>query len=202
MKKTTETIIKFISLVLVLVFLCVGIFYLVLFLRCFSDAKKISPYPKYPVMRVLFYGASKDTVSARFMLYDTAEHEIAVIERSWTGDSLSVVFTSSVFDGKEFIFPYRIQSEKSTMHKKTPIQHGTNIEQFYMENRRCYLLGFPHTDKERKAFYYLALFSFWQAKRFQSQYSKVYKLELAGLEPGQTYEILVNVNGLVQLVQM
>ncbi len=197
-----ERIIKFASLTSLFVLLGTALFYFFIFARCFFSVKRIPEITSYPVMHVLFYGSSPDTVSARFTILDTDGKEFCIIDRSWNGQSLSVDFTSASFGGKEFLFPLSIRSSKAGYENSARSGGGTFLPKYYLEDGECILLSSRYSSKIRAALKNLCFFAIWQSKRVQSKYSKIYSLELSGLKTGSGYEIVIDSKGSLKLLQM
>ncbi|WP_191013679.1 hypothetical protein [Treponema zioleckii] len=153
-------------------------------------------------MHVLFYGSSPDTVSARFTILDTDGKEFCIIDRSWSGQSLSVDFTSAAFGGKEYLFPLDIRSSKIGHENSSQVGDGTFLPKYFLEDGECMLLSSRYSSKCRSALSDLCFFAIWQSKRMQSRYSKIYSIELSGLKTGTRYEIVIDSKGSLKLLQM
>lgn len=202
MKKSTIKI-RFASLLVLILFLGVGFFYLFIFLRCFIVADSVPYFSKVSLMRVMIYGRSNETVSARISILNTRGHEVAILDRSWSGQNLVLEFSSANFNDKEYLFPYRLYSEKydaSTGKKK--IYNGTKLSRYYIYDGDCVLLDSSYSDKENFALYSLAVFADLQASKFQSKFSKIYSLNLSAFRDGETYEIETDFKGNLSFSRM
>ncbi len=195
MKEGREVVVRFVGFVAILVFCVVLAVQAWVFARCFFAVRAVPSFSAFPVVRVLFYGSGKGTVSARFSLFDTAGREFAVIDRSWTADSLSFDFTTASFGGKTFVFPFKIRPSEATAG-------GTSIAHYYLDRKQCMLLGEPCTEEQKHAFYHLALYALGMTRTFSSRFSEIRTLNLAQCEMGKTYDILTDSEGLLVLEPM
>ena len=89
-RRAHEAVVRFIGVLAVALLAGSVLFSAWSFFRCFSEARLVPDYPQYPMVRVLFYGSGRGSVSARFSLYDTAGREFCVIDRSWSAEALSL----------------------------------------------------------------------------------------------------------------
>lgn len=194
-RRTREVIVRFVALVAVLALLVAMALHALVFFRCFSEVKLVPDIARYPVVRVLFYGSGRGTVSARFSLYDTAGRDFAVIDRSWSAQSLTLDFTTASFDGKTFVFPFRIRpSEKKG--------GGTQLSHYYLDRRQCMLLGAPFSERQKLAMYHLAVFALSQTSKFATTFSSQQSISLSLCEMGKTYDIMTDSSGFLQLIPM
>ena len=86
--------------------LCMLIFAWVIFvfgsyISLYSAASRLKKTSQQEFLRVRIYGSSSsldgNTISASFSIVDKAGNEIAVIERSWSGNYLAVDFEEAAF---------------------------------------------------------------------------------------------------------
>ncbi len=192
MKNETIKILRFFSLALLAIFLGFASFYIFLFARCFFAEKHVPNLGEQAIMRVEIYGTSLDTVSARFALLDTSGREFAVLDRSWSGNVLSVEFTSAAFGNREFLFPLNICAEQYLPLGKSRTYRGTPLPRYYLYDDVCAFLDDSWGFAERHALFSLATFAVWQSSKFRSSRSKVISLDLSAIVSRETYEIYLN----------
>lgn len=190
-----EAVVRFAALLVVTVFVGIVAFSAWAFVRCFSEAQLVPEIGEYPMVRVLFYGSGRTSVSARFSLYDTAGREFSVIDRSWTAQSLSMDFTTATFSGRTFVFPFRIRPSEAE-------RGGTRLSPYYLDRRQCMLLGVPCTARQKLAMFRLAVFALTATARFESRFSVVQTVNLASCVMGRTYDIMVGADGSLRLVEL
>jgi len=201
MKKSTEKI-RFASFISLLIFLGFGLFYLFIFVRCFFVIDNIPELKNVPIVRIMIYGNSKETVSAKISLLNTKGKEFAVLDRSWSGQSLSIEFTSASFDGKEYLFPLRVYSENYFQSERNSVYKGKKLFSYYVDDGECLFLDSTFSKKQRTSLYALAVFADYQSTKFQSKYSKIYSLNLSALLDGETYEITTSSDGSLNIFRM
>lgn len=201
MKKSAEIVVRFVSAVAFSILLVCLAVYAVMFFRCFHEIKLMPELKEYAAVHIQFYGSGTDTVSARIALCDTAGKEFAVIDRSWNGKTLSIDFTSVCFCRKEILFPYRVYSQ-SDSDRKRPVREGTLLSTYYMAWKKCLLLGEPCTDRQKLAMHRLASFGLMQASKIQTEFSRMYAVDLSGCRSGESYFIVTDSNGKLLLSQM
>ena len=194
-RRAREAVVRFVALLAVTSLISVAALYSWSFMSCFSEAKLVPELGEYPLVRVLFYGSGRGSVSARFSLYDTAGREFSVIDRSWSAQSLSIDFTTATFSGRTFVFPYRIRPSEA--------EHGgTRLSHYYLDRRQCMLLGSPCTPRQKLAMFRLAVFALSATTKVESRFSTVQSVNLAQCAMGRTYDILVGADGTLRLVAL
>lgn len=190
MSRRRGRVLRALSVAMLAVLLVFAAFYAFLFVRCFGAERRVPTLGEVAIMRVILYGSSGETVSARFALLDTSGREFAVLDRSWTGSVLSVEFTSAAFGGREFMFPLRICSEQYLPFGRSRVFRGTPLPRYYIYDGGCAFLDPRFPAEAREALRALADFAVWQSTKFQSSRSRVVTLNLAPLEKGVSYDIL------------
>jgi hypothetical protein len=180
------------GLVVLLFFVTISDFFL-----CFGSAGRLPFLKSYPVMTVLIYGTTYDaginTVSARIMLTDTHGKEIAAVERSWKGWSISVEFLSTDFSGKKILFPARIKGSDDR-------RQGTNLLPYYNENGESLLLGGGATRSERRDLYRLCMFAAHRITAIFSKFVRRQKIDLSVCRTGVYYTLYAGFDGQVVVV--
>lgn len=163
MKSKTNTIKEFFFTIFVMLLFTWVLFVFVTFLSVYHAAAQIRQPNQQEFMRVRLYGSSStadgNTISASFKIMDTAGNEIAAVERSWSGNYLSVDFVESSFRDKFFIFPVRIYGKERIMETKKDRHGGSLLEKYYDDNGQCLLLGYGSTLYERQELYKIAAFA-------------------------------------------
>lgn len=201
MKKSTIKI-RFASLICLVIFLGFCSVYTFVFIRCFFSIKYVPEFHDAPLMRVMIYGNSKETVSARLSMMDSGGKEFAIIEKSWKGQNLTIEFSSAAFGGKELLFPIRIYSESYNRSGNVSVYKGTRLTRYYLDDGECAFISDYRPVKEKRALHSLAVFADSQSTKFQSRYSKIYSLNLSALEYGVTYEITTSSDGKINIGRM
>lgn len=199
MKAVSETIVSFVTTVLLTIFFFTALFFTVEFFLCFGAAKSIPNVVQYPLMRVVVYGSSYDhnntTVSARISLLDYDSTEIAAIERSWTGSSLSISFLSASFSGKTVWFPYSVYgNDYSTQDYKSYVR-GTELFRYYSENGLCFLYNANASEKISRSLNQLCRYAIISRFRPISDFSGQKVINLAECETGESYIICSGFDG-------
>ena len=162
--KTKNNVIKefCLSLFCMLIFAWV-LFVFASYISLYSAASQLKSLNQQEFLRVRIYGSSSspdgNTISASFSIIDKAGNEIAVIERSWSGNYLAVDFEESVFRDKYFLFPSRIYGKERIMETRKDRSGGTSLEKYYDDNGQCLLLGYNSTLYERQELYKIARFA-------------------------------------------
>lgn len=163
MKSKTNTIKEFFFTIFVMLLFTWVLFVFVTFLSVYHAAAQIRQPNQQEFMRVRLYGSSStadgNTISASFKIMDTAGNEIAAVERSWSGNYLSVDFVETSFRDKFFIFPVRIYGKERIMETKKDRHGGSLLEKYYDDNGQCLLLGYGSTLYERQELYKIAAFA-------------------------------------------
>lgn len=201
MKEAAEAVISFIAAVLLAIFFFTFLFFFAQFCLCFGAAKKLSDVNMCPIMRLIVYGSSSEkdtpTVSARISLLDLDSTEIAVIERSWNGESLSVSFLSASFSGKTVWFPFCIYCNDFLTQDYVPGRKGTKLSQYYSENSLCYLYSSSSCIFEKNQRNLNQLLRYALISRFRpfSRFSNHRMISLAECERGESYTIYSGFEG-------
>lgn len=163
MKSKTNTIKEFFFTIFVMLLFTWVLFVFVTFLSVYHAAAQIRQPNQQEFMRVRLYGSSStadgNTISASFKIMDTAGNEIAAVERSWSGNYLSVDFVETSFRDKFFIFPVRIYGKERIMETKKDRHGGSLLEKYYDDNGQCLLLGYGSSLYERQELYKIAAFA-------------------------------------------
>ena len=138
-------------------------FIFVSYISIYNASEQLEQPTQQEFLRVKLYGSSSssdgNTISASFSIVDTAGNEIAVIERSWTGNYLAVDFAETSFKDKFYIFPVRIYGKERILETKKDRHGGTLLEKYYDDNGQCLLLGYGSSLYERQLLYKIARFA-------------------------------------------
>ncbi|MCR5607376.1 MAG: hypothetical protein K6F69_11250 [Treponema sp.] len=197
MKHGTEIALKTIAAaLLIFAFSLIGN-YIARFLFCFPAADRIPYIQNYSIMKFIVYGTSRNSVSARFWIYDNYGREIAVIDRSWNGESLNIDFVSAEFRDKKVLFPFRIYPHRyrSTIPVLIHYKSGTHLYPYYLEDKQCLLMSYIQGIQARKDLYTLARFALRQSTKVFGNYAKLYTLNLSGAQSGIYYSIYTSYDG-------
>ena len=163
MSKQKSVIGEFLLTVLFLLFITWIFFVFVSYITLYHSASQIEQPNQQEYLRVHLYGSSSspdgNTISASFSVVDDAGNEIAAIERSWSGNYLSVDFAQASFKDKFFIFPLRIYGKERIMQTNKDRKGGTDLEKYYDDNRQCLLSGYGSSLYERQELYKISRFA-------------------------------------------
>lgn len=163
MKNKTNAIKEFFLTILILLFFAWILFVFFTYISLYHAAEEIKQPPQHEYLRVRLYGSSSssdgNTVSAFFSVVDSAGNEIATIERSWSGNYLSVDFVEANIRNKYFIFPLRIYGKERIMQTYRDKNAGTDLERYYDDNSQCLLPGYGSSLYERQELYKIARFA-------------------------------------------
>ena len=163
MSKQKSVIGEFLLTVLFLLFITWIFFVFVSYITLYHSASQIEQPNQQEYLRVHLYGSSSsqdgNTISASFSVVDAAGNEIAAIERSWSGNYLSVDFAQASFKDKFFIFPLRIYGKERIMQTNKDRKGGTDLEKYYDDNRQCLLSGYGSSLYERQELYKISRFA-------------------------------------------
>lgn len=174
----------------------------IVFVRCFSAAKEISPID-YQIMRVKFYGSSdvdgENMVSANFSILDLQGNDCAVIERSWKGSYLFLTFRTAEFAGRTFCFPEKIYGSKTINGRGSSSfgAGGTCLYPYYIDGGECFLRGRAIPARQRKKLFHLAKFAFSPLSLLLKGFSKKHIVNLSSLMTDETKSIFCNADGSV-----
>lgn len=201
MKKST-VIIRFASIVSLLILLGFASYYFFIFARCFFVSKDIVPFYSVSLMRVMVYGKSPESMSAHISLMDSSGKEFAVIDRSWSNSSLYIEFSSASFKEKEIYFPIRIYSGRYLSSGRMVAGRGLDLTRYYMDGDECSFVS-AHDSKEHKsAVGAFAVFAVSQSKKFQSRFSKIRTINISDLQDAAVYEVVIGSNGSLNVYRM
>lgn len=118
---------------------------------------------QHELLRFKIYGSSSspdgNTISAAFSIVDSNGNELAAIERSWTGNYLTLEFAEACVNGRYFLFPSRIYGKERIIQTRKDRNKGTMLEKYYDDNHQCLLLGFGSTLEQRQYLYKIAKFA-------------------------------------------
>ncbi len=173
------------------------------FRMCFKAAKRIPPFSQAEFCRFLIHGSGTDTVSAVFRLYDSGGKELAVIERSWKGESLRVDFVGASFGGKTLYFPRCIYGFAANAPVSSSCRSGTDLSHYYIQEERCLLYDAEGCEKDffRLARYALHLDIFGLSRRFSAApHIKYRTLSLGACKPGKNYSIKTDSSGSLEVL--
>ena len=163
MSKQNNTIKEFLLTSSLLLFFAWVLFVFVSYISIYHVANQQKQFTQQELLRVRIYGSSSssdgNTISAAFSIVDSAGNEIAAIERSWSGNYLSVDFVEAAFKEKYFIFPLRIYGKERIMETKKDRHGGTELEKYYDDNGQCLLLGYGSSLYERQQLFKIARFA-------------------------------------------
>ena len=147
------------------------------------------------ILRINIFGNSQqegeNTVSASFSLIDSSGNEIAVIERSWVGNYLTIDFYRVSINKKIFYFPSEICS-KDQIYEGSRLKHkkGTELSRYYDENGQCMLLGYGSTLKQRKALYNISVIATHKYPFYDFAISKNIVIDLSLCKNDVYYSII------------
>ena len=163
-KNTKSNAIKEFLIVILSMITFTWIFFIfVSYISVYHAAEQLNQSNQQEFLRVKLYGSSSssdgNTISASFSIVDTAGNEIAVIERSWSGNYLSVDFAEACFKDKFYIFPVCIYGKERILETKKDKHGGTLLEKYYDDNGQCLLLGYGSSLYERQLLYKIARFA-------------------------------------------
>lgn len=152
----------FLTILVMLVFTWI-LFVFVSYISVYHASSQLNQPNQQEFIRVKLYGSSSssdgNTISASFSIVDTAGNEITAIERSWSGNYLSVEFVQASFKDKFFIFPVRIYGKERIMETNKDKHGGTRLEKYYDDNGQCLLLGYGSSLYARQELYKIAKFA-------------------------------------------
>ena len=159
----TNVIKEFFLTLLVILFFIWVLFIFVSYISVYHASEQINSLNQQEFLRVRIYGSSSssdgNTISASFSIMDTAGNEIAAIERSWSGNYLSIDFVEACFKDNFYIFPVRIYGKERIMETKRDRHGGTLLEKYYDDNEQCLLLGYGSSLYERQELFKIARFA-------------------------------------------
>ena len=189
------------------IFCCWVLFFFVSYLSVLKAASEIRQPEQQEFIRVRLYGSSSspdgNTVSAAFSIVDTAGNEIAAIERSWSGNYLSVDFVETSIRDKYFIFPVSIYGKQRILETKKDKHGGTLLEKYYDDNGQCLLLGYGSSLYERQALYKIARFAmnrFLIIPRFG--HTTTYSVDLSECKTDVYYSIQILPDGRIVVMEI
>lgn len=163
MSEKSNSIKEFILTIVFILFIAWILLVFVSFISVYNASEQLNQVTQQEYLRVRIYGSSSstdgNTISAAFSIVDTAGNEIAAIERSWSGNYLSVDFVETRFKDKFFIFPLRIYGKERIMETNKDRHGGTLLEKYYDDNEQCLLLGHGSSLYERQELYKIARFA-------------------------------------------
>ena len=161
--KQSNVIKEFLLTVVVLLLFAWVLFVFVTYISVYHASEQLTQPNQQEFLRVKLYGSSSssdgNTISASFSIIDTAGNEITAIERSWSGNYLSVEFVEASFKDKFYIFPVRIYGKERILETNKDRHGGTLLEKYYDDNGQCLLLGYSSTLYERQELYRIARFA-------------------------------------------
>lgn len=199
MNKNKYSIIMFnILFSFVLLYILISVFN---FIRCFNYSSSIKMPENYEILRIKIYGSSElsnnNTVSANIAILDTDGSECAVIERSWNGYGLAIELNSLVFNDKYFFFPKNIYSVTSYSDTKNLFKNKkvSSLVPYYLENKKCLLLGKGYNCEYKEKLYTMGKFSFSVFASLFSSFSRKYIIDLSQCKTGIYYTVTVSSNG-------
>lgn len=183
------------------------VFYIIysgfIYTRVYLSAKRLSSFYSNELIRIKIFGSSRNedgnTVSARISIIDTNGNETAVIERSWSGNYLSINFYKTSICKKSFFFPVEIYGKNQMLEGQRFHTVGTSLNRYYDENQECLLLGASSTKKDRQHLYNIS--SFANGKNFVFKIGKVHQLtvDLSYCQTGAYYSVSVGKDGKLEL---
>ena len=161
--KQSSVIKEFLLTILVILLFAWVLFVFVTYISVYHASEQLTQPTQQEFLRVKLYGSSSssdgNTISGSFSIIDTAGNEITAIERSWTGNYLSVEFTEATFKDKFYIFPVRIYGKERILETNKDRKGGTLLEKYYDDNNQCLLLGYGSSLYERQELYRIARFT-------------------------------------------
>ena len=175
--------------------------------KVYIATKSIPDSTEKELLRINIFGNSQqegeNTVSASFSLIDSSGNEIAVIERSWVGNYLTIDFYRVSINKKIFYFPSEICS-KDQIYEGSRLKHkkGTELSRYYDENGQCMLLGFASTKKQRHKLYDISSFAngHFKVPRFFSV--KKIGIDLSFCRTGVYYSVRAEKDGNLKLAPL
>ena len=194
-----EKLIGSLAASLTAIFAITALFFFIQFMFCFVSAKNIPGINNYPLVRVMVYGSSYEqdryTVSARISLLDSDSTEFAVIERSWKGTSLSILFLGASFSEKTVWFPFCVSGNDAAEGVFNIGRKGTKLSPYYNENGLCLLFGSRNTEKLQRSLMHLFAYAAISRFRPSSKHSVQKEINLAECENGANYTIYTDFTG-------
>ena len=200
MEKKSNPLKEFFLTILFLILLAWVLLVFVSFISVYSASEQLNQPTQQEYLRVRIYGSSSsadgNTISAAFSIVDTAGNEIAAIERSWSGNYLSVDFVETRFRDKFFIFPLRIYGKERIMETNKDRHGGILLEKYYDDNDQCLLLGHGSSLYERQELYKIARFAtkkFYVIPTFG--HTTTYSIDLSECKTDVYYSIQIMSDG-------
>ncbi len=183
--KLSEKIIRIFAIVILTFFIfSVFVFFLRFFIAC-DSAKKVQQTEDFECAHLLVYGSSENSVSASIELLDLNHEVLAVIERSWSSQSIYIEFVSFLYENKTFTFPNRIFSSGSLN-----IQSGIHLKNYF--GRKFY---------NSKYLNRIAKFAVNPPFRVFSKYIKFTQIPLSSCIPYHEYSVKIKKDGSVELYE-
>ena len=207
-EKENKNVIKEFLLTIIAIIVFAWIFFVfVTYLSVYHASDLVKQPSQQEYMRVRIYGSSSsadgNTISGAFAIVDSAGNEIAEIERSWSGNYLSVDFVQSTFKDKIFLFPYRIYGKERIMETMKDRRGGTILEKYYNDNYQCLLLGYGSSLVERQDLYKISKFATKNFKLIPSfGHISVYTIDLSECKNDVYYSIQILNDGRIVVTEI
>ena len=206
-KNNSSVIKEFLLVILLMILMAWLCFVFVSYISVYHATEQSKQQTQQEFLRVKLYGSSSsvdgNTISAAFSIMDTAGNEIAAIERSWSGNYLSVDFVEAAFKDKYFIFPVRIYGKERIMETYKEKRGGTLLEKYYDDNGQCLLLGYGSTLYERQELYKIAAFA---TKKYYIVptlgHTTVYSVDLSECKTDIYYSIQILADGKIVVTEI
>ena len=171
----------------------------------YTSAKKLFQIEGKELMRIKLFGSSiledGNTVSASFSIIDTNGNEMAVIERSWNGNYLTIDFYKTDLTKKTFYFPSAIYGKEQILGSPRRTK-ATSLSRYYDENNQCLLLGFGSTRRQRQALYNISSFSNGRYKVLKIGKVRKIGVDLSFCKTGIWYSIKIGKDGSLKLEEL
>lgn len=188
----------------------VAVFYLILatisYIVCFKTSVMLPDLNKNEFLKIQIFGSSYSndgsTVSGEISILDSDEHEIAKIERSWSGSYLAIDFVSVNIMDKAYTFPLRIYGKNSISGQAKNDKNGTHLEKYYNYNNQCMLLGSGYTLEDRKNLYRLSSYATKKMSFFNFGHIRSFSVNLSNCKPYCYYSVSADNSGKVYISEI
>lgn len=200
---------KILSIIIIVISSLIFLYFLISsisFFTCFKTALNLPVLANHEYLKIKIFGTSYsdegNTISGEFVLLNSDGNEIAKIERSWSGSSLSVEFVSVNIKDRTYTFPKKIYGKNSTVEKRHDSKKGTCLEKYYNYNNQCMLLGREYSLEDRKNLYRLSSYATGNTSFFNFGHINNFSVDLSKCKPYRYYSVFVDSNGKVNVLEI